>query len=161
MVIFGFVSSSERCPDQVRHVCFQPARASSVPSLPAEAEIAPDRRGQTRWLLTWNIPEQAPPEIWARRMGRQMRGLDWNPWCLNTPSLARTLDLPADQALRLWGDPFWSVYLTDLHDDVLVYLAVGDQRRLIYQAVRHWEARFPDIRFATEHDLDGAKAGRR
>ena len=158
MVSLGFVSSSDRCPDHVRHVRVLPGDASSAAFTPTDVEIAPDHLGRTRWRLSWYAPDRVAIEVWARRMASQLMVLAWNPWCLDVGSLERTLDLPADRALLLWGEPFWSAYHGDLHADSVVYLAVGEHRRLIYQAVRHWEARFAHLRFATEHDLDGGKS---
>ncbi|PTN36870.1 hypothetical protein [Desulfonatronum sp. SC1] len=159
MVSLGFVSSSDRCPDHVRHVRVLPGDASSATFTPAGVEIAPDHLGRTRWLLTWYVPDRITIETWTRRMASQLHVLAWNPWCLDVESLERTMGLPADRALLLWGEPFWSVYPADSRNDIVVYLIVGEHRRLIYQAVRHWEARFTHVRFATEHDLDGASSG--
>jgi hypothetical protein len=158
MVNLGFVSSSDRCPDHVRHVRVLPGDASSAAFTPADVEIAPDQLGRTHWRLSWYAPDRVTIETWARRMASQLLVLAWNPWCLDVGSLERTLDLAADRALLLWGEPFWDVYLANLQDDFLVYLVVGEQRRLIYQAVRQWEARYPHLRFASEHDLDGGKS---
>ncbi len=157
MVSLGFVNSSDRCPDHVRHVRVLPGDASSAAFTPADVEIAPDHRGRTIWRLSWHSQHGVTIETWARRMASQLMVLGWNPWCLDVESLMRTLDLPADRALLLWGEPFWSAYHGDLQAAV-VYLAVGEHRRLIYQAVRHWEARFTHLRFATEHDLEGGKS---
>lgn len=161
MVSLGFVSSSERCPEHVRHVRVLPGDASSVSFTPAGVEIAPDHLGRTRWLLSWYAPDRINVESWVRRMASQMLVLAWNPWCLDVESLERTLGLPTDRALLRWGEPFWSAYPADPQDEVVVYLIAGKQRRLIYQAVRQWEARFPHLRFATEHDLDGTETGGR
>jgi hypothetical protein len=161
MVSLGFVSSSDHCPDHVRHVRVLPGDASSASFTPAGVEIAPDHLGRTRWLLSWYAPDRLNVERWGRRMASQLQVLAWNPWCLDVESLERTLGLSADRALLLWGEPSWSVYSAEFQDDVVVYLIVGEKRRLIYQAVRHWEARFPHLRFATEHDLDRDASGRR
>ncbi|SMP47738.1 hypothetical protein SAMN06295888_104184 [Desulfonatronum zhilinae] len=161
MVSLGFVSSSDRCPDHARHVRVLPGDASSVSFMLADVEIAPDPLGRTRWLLSWYAPDLVNVENWARGMASQLVVLAWNPWCLDVESLARTLDLSTDRALLRWGEPFWSTYHGDLQADVVVYLAVGEHRRLVYQAVRHWESRFTHLRFATEHDLDGALFGKR
>ncbi len=156
MVSLGFVSSSDRCPDHVRHVRILPGDGSSPAFTPATVEIVQDHLDRTVWFLSWHSPDRLRIETWGKRMASQLVALGWNLWCLDVESLMRTLDLPADRALLLWGEPFWSNYSLA---DAVVYLDVGGHRRFVYQAVRHWEARFTHIRFATEYDLDGAKSG--
>ncbi|TVQ99937.1 MAG: hypothetical protein EA399_05635 [Desulfovibrionales bacterium] len=89
-------------------------------------------------------------------MAIQLNDLAWNQWWLDVGTLPSVVGLPVDQSLLLWGELFWARY----HRDAVVYLDVGGRRRLVYQAVRRWEADFAHIRFATEHDLDVVLPGK-
>lgn len=152
MVSLGFLNRSEQCPDDVRHVRVLPGDASLNRCGPAAVVISPDQCGHTRWALSWYVMSSPGPENWPERMASQLADLGWNAWWLDVGSLSTALGIPADRALMFWGRRFWPGYRLD----ALVFLDVGNRRRLVYQAVRDWESRFPHVRFSTEHDLDEA-----
>lgn len=109
-----------------------------------------DKRGTTRWGLDWKVLDPANPAQWIPLLAEKIIKLDWDAWWLDVPCLSETLDLPADDALNLWGTHFWDAYPVS----ALVLLDVGQERRAVYQAVRHWEAKFATVKFSSRHDYD-------
>ena len=150
MVNLGFLSSSEQCPDHVRHVRVLPgAETQNRPGL-ADVEISKGAGGTVRWTLRWHVLDPKDTPAWGSLMASQMVNLGWDAWWLDVDVLHRTMGLDVDHALIRWGEPFWRGY----REDALVYLDVGGWRRQVYQAVRHWEAQTSHVRFSTRHDLD-------
>lgn len=152
MVSLGFISSSEQCPDHVRHVRIREDAAREARPGQASVRIFVDSHGRTRWILDWHVSEPAEVASWAPLLAERMINLAWPAWWLDVGSLQQAMNLPVDKSLALWGQVYWSAY----HQDALVFLDVGRSRRVIYQVVRQWERQTPHVRFSTQHDLDAA-----
>ncbi len=152
MVNLGFISNSRHLPDHVRHVrILSGGHDFSTPSR-ADARIFADERGKTCWSLDWHVADPLDVGAWSPLLALQILNLAWTTWWLDVGSLQKTMNLPVNQALVLWGKPFWDVY----QGDALVFLDVGGARRMVYQVVRQWEAQTRHVRFSTQHDLDAA-----
>lgn len=155
MVSLGFLGSSDQFSVHDRLVRVLPWDASTAMHGPAVVEIVLDRPRGTRWTLSWFVSPDSDREKWPRRMAMQLADLAWNPWRLDVDSLARTMGSTVEHSLLQWGEQFWDVYRAD----AVIYLDAGHRRRQVYQAVRHWQARFGHVRFSPEHDLDRAASG--
>lgn len=160
MVSLGFIKNSEQCPQAVRQVR---VLRSPVP-LPSPGEatvrIWHDRQGLTRWGFDWGVWDTASYARWAALLAARIIKLGWNAWWLDVACLSKTLNLPVEEALGLWGASFWDAYAAE----TLVLLDVGQQRKAVYQAVRCWENQFAWVRFSSGHDYDNqplAHAGSR
>ena len=116
----------------------------------ATVRIWYDDQGVTRWGLDWSVCDPASPAQWMPLLAARIIQLGWDTWWLDVFCLARTMDLSPDKALDAWGEHFWNAYAAQ----ALVFLDVGQQRRIVYQAVRHWEKRYSQVRFSSGHDYD-------
>jgi len=156
MVSLGFIRNSDQCPPEgLRPEGLRQVRVlRSKGPLPAPGEatvrIWHDETAFGRFGLDFRVCDPASPAQWAPLLAGRIIKLGWNTWWLDVFCLARTMDLSPDKALDAWGEHFWNAYAAT----ALVFLDVGGQRRIVYQAVRHWEKRFPLVRFSSRHDYD-------
>lgn len=150
MVSLGFIRNSEQCPPEARQVRVLRSECPLPASGESTVRIWHDEQGATRWGLDWSVCDPASPAQWMPLLAAKIINLGWATWWLDVFCLARTMGLSPDKALDAWGEHFWDAYTVE----ALVFLDVGQQRRAVYQAVRHWEKRFPGVRFSSGHDYD-------
>jgi hypothetical protein len=119
---------------------------------PAPTLLAGHTNAGGRFELMWEAPDD-PARLaeWAPRVAASLADLGLTAFCLDPVSVARALRRPVEEALVAFGQSFWPA----VDRDCLAYLLVGEAgREPVYQAVRAWEAAFPEIRFDSSLDLD-------
>jgi hypothetical protein len=146
MVNLGLIKDFNDCPVEIPRLSFSlpPDRAGSDPLLKCrlhgEAEM---------WDLT--VPRsqgESAPE-WMARLAETVMNLGQHAWCVNTHDLARTLQMPLDQALGEWGRFFWPRF----RFDCVFYFSAGSDGDLIRKFFQDWQKKETRVCFREKYDL--------